>query len=152
MKIRSQKERSLGREMSPGKARGSHHDVSMQRSPFLTALQATMGEQDEDSLARAFAAIEEAAETLRRSVTLRNLKRYKDLVREFIRMLTASAYAVRQETGFDQYGHRRLYLIVQEIDTKLEALTREVINSQSANIDLVSRLDEIRGLLLDIYS
>jgi hypothetical protein len=126
--------------------------MQLQETPFLTALQKTINERDEDSLARAFAAIEEAAEVLRRSVTLRNLKRYKELIREFIRGLTADAYAVQQEVGFDQYGHRRLYLIIQEIDQQLESLTREVVHGQAANIDLVSRLDEIRGLLLDIYS
>ncbi|NLY52975.1 MAG: YaaR family protein [Firmicutes bacterium] len=126
--------------------------MSLRHSPFLTALQETMEERDEESLARSFAAIDEAAEALRRSVTLRNLKRYKELVREFIRMLTARAYAVQREAGFDRYGHRRLYTIVAKIDAELEALTREVMEAQSDQMDWVSRLDEIRGLLLDIYS
>lgn len=118
----------------------------------MTALQETINERDQDSLAHSFAAIDEAAEALRRSVTLRNLNKYKELVREFVRKLTASAFAVRQEAGFDRFGHRRLYTIVTEIDSQLEALTREVMMTQADNIDLVSRLDEIRGLLLDIYS
>ncbi len=103
-------------------------------------------------MAHTLAVIDEAAEALCRSVTLRNLKRYKELVREFIRLLTAKAYAVQQEAGFDRYGHRHLYTIVTQIDMELDALTREVMKSQADNIDLVSRLDEIRGLLLDIYS
>ncbi|NLK09292.1 MAG: YaaR family protein [Firmicutes bacterium] len=123
-----------------------------QEPSFLTALRRTINVRDEDALARAFAAIEEAADALRKSMTLRNLKRYKDLVRAFIGELTLNAYSVLQETGFDQYGHRRLYTIVREIDERLESLTREVIHGQADNLELVSRLDEIRGLLLDIYS
>jgi uncharacterized protein YaaR (DUF327 family) len=111
-----------------------------------------MDGRDDESLASSFAAIDEAAEALRRSVTLRNLKRYKELVREFIRLLTARAYTVHREAGFDRYGHRRLYTIVAKIDAELEALTREVMEAQSDQLDWVSRLDEIRGLLLDIYS
>ncbi|NLY29926.1 MAG: YaaR family protein [Firmicutes bacterium] len=151
MKIRARKEGALGRDIPSGKSAAASR-VSLRHSPFLTALQETMDERDEESLARSFAAIDEAAEALRRSVTLRNLKRYKELVREFIRMLTARAYAVQREAGFDRYGHRRLYTIVAKIDAELEALTREVMEAQSDQIDWVSRLDEIRGLLLDIYS
>ncbi|NMB11891.1 MAG: YaaR family protein [Firmicutes bacterium] len=151
MKIRARKGRSLGRKVSPEKSADSAH-ITLRHSPFLTALQDAVNEREGDSLAHTFAAIDAAAEALRRSVTLRNLKTYKELVREFVRLLTAKAYAVQQEAGFDQYGHRRLYTIVTQIDAKLEALTREVMKAQADNIDLVSRLDEIRGLLLDIYS
>ncbi|NLA59266.1 MAG: YaaR family protein [Firmicutes bacterium] len=151
MKIRARKEGALGRDIPSGKP-AAQSRVSLRHSPFLTALQETMDERDEESLARSFAAIDEAAEALRRSVTLRNLKRYKELVREFIRMLTARAYAVQREAGFDRYGHRRLYTIVARINAQLEALTREIMEAQSDQLEWVSRLDEIRGLLLDIYS
>lgn len=151
MKIRARKGRTLGREIPPGKSTDSAH-IAIRHSPFLTALQETINEREEDFLAHTLAVIDEAAEALCRSVTLRNLKRYKELVREFIRLLTAKAYAVQQEAGFDRYGHRHLYTIVTQIDMELDALTREVMKSQADNIDLVSRLDEIRGLLLDIYS
>jgi uncharacterized protein YaaR (DUF327 family) len=151
MKIQARKRRSLGRDRPPGKSTDLAH-ISIHHSPFLTALQETINEHDEDSLAHSFAAIDEAAEALRRQVTLANLKKYKELVRELIRTLTARAYAVGQESGFDRYGHRRLYTIVTQIDAQLEALTQEVMRAQAENIDLVSRLDEIRGLLVDIYS
>ncbi len=151
MKIRARKEGALGRDIPSGKP-AAQSRVSLRHSPFLTALQETMDERDEEYLARSFAAIDEAAEALRRSVTLRNLKRYKELVREFIRMLTARAYAVQREAGFDRYGHRRLYTIVARINAQLEALTREIMEAQSDQLEWVSRLDEIRGLLLDIYS
>lgn len=151
MKIRTQKDRSLEREVLSGRPTGISH-AHLQETPFLMALRRTINVRDEESLAQAFAAIEEAAAELRRSMTLRNLKRYKELIGAFISELTANAYSVHQDTGFDQYGHRRLYVIVQEIDQKLESLTREVIHGQADNLDLVSRLDEIRGLLLDIYS
>ena len=151
MKIRTQKDRALGRDMSQGKPEGISQG-HIQETPFLTALRGTINARDEESLAKAFAAIEEAAEALRRSMTLRNLKHYKDLIRAFINELTSSAYSVSQEVGFDQYGHRRLYVIIQKVDQHLEALTREVIRGQADNLSLVSRLDEIKGLLLDIYS
>jgi uncharacterized protein YaaR (DUF327 family) len=151
MKVHARKRRSLGRDRPPWKSTDLVH-VSIHHSPFLTALQETMVERDEDFLAQSFAAIDEAAEALRRQVTLANLKKYKDLVRELIRTLTARAYAVGQEVGFDRYGHRRLYTIIAQIDTQLEALTEDVMRAQAENIDLISRLDEIRGLLVDIYS
>ncbi len=137
--------------MPLGKSNDSAH-VSLRHSPFLAALQETVNERDEDFLAHSFVAIDEAAEALRRSMTLRNLRNYRELVREFIHALTARAYAVQREAGFDRYGHRRLYVIVAQIDEQLDQLTREVMTAQADNIDLVSRLDEIRGLLLDIYS
>lgn len=42
-------------------------------------------------------------------------------------------------------------MVVETIDEKLEELTREFLAKQVSPLELVSRLDEIRGLLLDLH-
>lgn len=151
MKIRRGKQRSFPQAKS-GEMSKSAAGVSVRHTPFLQALQESIYERDEDSLARTFAAIDEAAQALRCSATWRNLKIYKDLVRSFLRIVIGHSYQAHQEMGFDRYGHRRVYLIIRQIDKELDELTREVMHAQASNLALVSRLDEIRGLLLDLYS
>ena len=41
--------------------------------------------------------------------------------------------------------------MVRTVDDKLEELTRLFLRNQLSGLELVSRLDEIRGMLLDLY-
>jgi uncharacterized protein YaaR (DUF327 family) len=40
---------------------------------------------------------------------------------------------------------------VETIDEKLEELTQALLNDQKENLDIASSIDEITGLLVDIY-
>ncbi len=110
-------------------------------------------EQVDDSafdLVMALEEIDEFAKRLRESPVLENLLRYKKKVRVILRFLVEQSYNVQERTLYDVQGRRRLLVLVESIDQKLEELTREFLNQQSGSLDLVSRLDEIRGLLLDL--
>ncbi|MGB4638163.1 MAG: YaaR family protein [Limnochordia bacterium] len=102
-------------------------------------------------LAAALAEIDGFSRELVRSPVLANLIRYKKKVRELLLFLMRQAYEVRESTFYDPQGRRRLFMVVETIDEKLEELTREFLAKQVSPLELVSRLDEIRGLLLDLH-
>ena len=94
--------------------------------------------------------VEEYARRLRESPIFENLLRYKKKVRAILLFLVEQSYDVKESSFYDLQGRRRLLVLVENIDQKLEELTREFLNNQGSSLDLVSRLDEIRGLLLDL--
>jgi Protein of unknown function (DUF327). len=49
-------------------------------------------------------------------------------------------------------GRKKIYTIVDKVNEKLEMMTKEFIEGNKKNIDLLSAIEEIRGLLVDIYS
>lgn len=120
----------------------------VKHSPFLEKLQ----EQDslEYDLDDALAEIDQLGKILRDKPTLVNLKTYKAAVRSFLKQVVNQVYDVEQRRFVDRQGRRRIYLLVAKIDSKLEQLAQVILSKQDKTIDLASKLDEIRGLLLDI--
>lgn len=103
-------------------------------------------------LVQALEEVEEYARRLRESPVYENLLRYKGKVRTVLRFLVQQSYVVTESSFYDPQGRRRLLMMVESIDQKLEELTRDFLSDQTNSLDLVGRLDEIRGLLLDLYS
>jgi uncharacterized protein YaaR (DUF327 family) len=75
--------------------------------------------------------------------------RYKKAVRDFIHYVVDNAFTVeRLETR--RRGEPRIYFQVQIIDKKLEELAAAILSGQAAQLERVSKIDEIKGLLVDL--
>ena len=95
--------------------------------------------------------IEEYGRRLEQSPVLANLLRYKKKVGALLRFVIERSYAVQESSSYDPQGRRRLFVLVETINQKLEALVQDFLAKHGPPLDLVSRLDEIRGLLLDLH-
>jgi len=90
--------------------------------------------------------------------------RYKQAVRNFINYVVKNAYALDHEKGIPKFlkpgftGERgteeamsqKRYTKISVIDKKLEDLAAMLLSSQARQLELTSRLEEIRGLLIDL--
>jgi uncharacterized protein YaaR (DUF327 family) len=54
------------------------------------------------------------------------------------------------ERGTDEARKRKKHVKIQVIDKKLEDLAAMLLTSQARQLELASRLEEIRGLLVDL--
>ncbi len=97
-------------------------------------------------------AVDKAAQKLRRQPTFEHLYRYKHLVRDVLRRLITETYGVDEKVSYDRQGRRHLYVMVAAVDQKLEALTSLFLQRQVSSLGLARRLDEIRGLVLDLFT
>jgi len=93
--------------------------------------------------------ITQQGEKFYKNPTLQELKLYKSMIKKFLKYVTDRMFAVEQHTGGK--WKQKIYTIAKVIDSKLEALTKLVVSQQADNINLLSTLDEIRGLLIDLY-
>jgi len=92
------------------------------------------------------------------------IMRYKLAVRNFINYVVQNCYSRETEAGIpnlmkptyrgprgtDEAMKRNKYVSIQVIDKKLEDLAAMLLSSQARQMELVSRLEEIRGLLIDL--
>jgi len=92
------------------------------------------------------------------------IMRYKQAVRGFINYVVKNNYSVDGEEGIPKFlkpgfkGRRGTpkamegtpYTKIQIIDRKLEDLAAMLLTSQARQLELVSRLEEIKGLLVDL--
>lgn len=75
------------------------------------------------------------------------LTRYTQAVRNFLRKAQGEAFAINRH--FDR--HNRLYMLVREVDSQLASLTDQVLHTQGKALEMAARIQEIRGILLDLY-
>lgn len=88
---------------------------------------------------------------LSQAPTYAELKAYRDLVRSFLGEAVGRAYTLQSQAGWDRYGRQKLYVTIKEIDKELAGLTEDVRHGQERQLQIMGRLDAIRGMLVDLY-
>jgi uncharacterized protein YaaR (DUF327 family) len=112
--------------------------------------QAYRGDWD-DHLTGLLKDIDGAANRLNQEKTIPALKSYKEKIRNFVRIVTERAYELKEGYSWNNRGGQRVFVLVRKIDEHLEKLTEGVLDEQKEGIDLLERLDEIRGILVDLF-
>ncbi|MCM3603667.1 YaaR family protein [Robertmurraya korlensis] len=96
--------------------------------------------------------IESAGERLSRSRTFKDLSKYKTLVKRFVKEAVDFGMDLKQSHSWNQYGQGRSLKIVETIDEKLVELTEGVLEKEGNSIDLLGKIGEIKGLLINLYT
>jgi hypothetical protein len=73
-------------------------------------------------------------------------------VQKFIHIAVHELYSVEEKLSVSQTGKQKSLIIVKKINTALEELTNECLSKQVNLINFMARIDQIRGLLIDLYS
>jgi len=94
--------------------------------------------------------IDEQGKRLADRVDVRELEKYRRLIREFLDEIVSNGYTFSREDAYASRGRHRYIATVQIIDEKLDALGKEVMREQSDKIEILNKIDDIRGLLLDL--
>ena len=139
--------RARERTVPEGRGRSS---LSVEQSTFLDSLQEKAVRQV--SLDAALEMVDRLSRDLRRNPTFEHLFRYKKAIRGLLQRLIKEMYVVEEKISYDALGRRHLYVMVEEVDKKLEELTRLFLQRELPSLELARRLDEIRGMVLDLYT
>ena len=83
---------------------------------------------------------------------VRDMRRYRTLIKEFMNEIVNRSHKFSRENFLDRRGRHRVYGIIRLVDEKLDELAQELVNEESDKIAILARVDEIRGLLLDIFA
>lgn len=94
--------------------------------------------------------IEEQGAKLAKHMDIRDMKRYRTLVKEFMNEVTANSHEFSRENFLDRRGRHRVYGIVKEVDKSLDDLAQELLKDEKDNLEILNKIDDIRGMLLDI--
>ena len=78
------------------------------------------------------------------------LAQYKQSVRDFIAHVTRKTYSTEEYVSRKNILKQKRYVLIQTIDTKLDALSRTILSSQKQQVDMLSNIEEIQGLLIDM--
>jgi uncharacterized protein YaaR (DUF327 family) len=112
-------------------------EVSLPPSPSEEALQELLDD------------VRSAADALRLRPLGEEIKRYKQAVRHFLQYVVTNNFSVKTESYLFNHEKRRKVQI-EVVDRKLEQLAGGILSGQIGQIEILARLDEITGLLVDL--
>ncbi|WP_035690487.1 YaaR family protein [Bacillus atrophaeus] len=119
---------------------------------FKTSMDSQSSKLKFDQLTRLLSDIEAYGKRLTKSRNFKDLARFKGLVKRFVKEAVDNGLSHETARSFDLYGNSRKLGIVKEIDEKLIQLTEEMMNQEQPAIDLLERIGEIKGLLINLYT
>jgi len=94
--------------------------------------------------------IDEQGTRLADRVDVKEFEKYRRLIREFLDEIVSNGYTFSREDAYASRGKHRYIATVRIVDEKLDELGKEVMKEQADKIEVLSRIDDIRGLLLDL--
>jgi uncharacterized protein len=96
--------------------------------------------------------VHEAGDALKENPTVDLVQAYKKAVRDFVHYVVERSFAVEQKTSGRSILKRNAYFRVSVIDEALEKLAAEILRNQRDNLEILRRVDEINGMLVDLLS
>ena len=96
--------------------------------------------------------ISEQGKKISKKTDIRDMKRYRELIKSFLNEVVFRSHQFSRENFLDRRGRHRVYGIVKLIDENLDELAEELLKDEKDNISILNKIDEIRGLLLDILT
>ena len=83
---------------------------------------------------------------------VKDLKKYRTLVSDFMNEVVSRSHKFSRENFLDKRGRHRVYGIVKKVNNNLDELAQELIKKEKDHLRILEKVDEIRGLLLDIMT
>jgi uncharacterized protein len=104
----------------------------------------------EDALRVLLDDVHESGDDLKERPYPEEIKRYKAAVRNFLHYIVEYGYTLEEHVGGKNILKRKKLTLIQVVDRKLEQLAAGILAGQSSQLDILARVDEIAGLLVDL--
>ncbi|MCI5585129.1 MAG: YaaR family protein [Lachnospiraceae bacterium] len=91
-------------------------------------------------------------EMLSKKRDIRDMRKYRGLIKEFMNEVVNRSHEFSRENFLDRRGRHRVYGIIRLVDQTLDELAQELVKDEQDNLAILSKIGEIRGLLLDIFT
>lgn len=98
------------------------------------------------------ARLEKQGQKLAESMSWQDLREFKLMIRRFLKS-TLGQYAQMQEENFwDYHGQPKVMARVTKINQALEELGKQVLASQAEPLKVLTKINEIKGLIIDLFA
>ncbi len=120
---------------------------------FKFALTSAIEDADlQQQLERMLKDITLQGELIARHMDIRDMKKYRAQIKDFLNEVVNRSHKFSRENFLDRRGRHRVYGIVRLVDSNLDELAQELCEEEKDHIKILSKIGEITGLLLDIFT
>ena len=136
----------------PGVGGASRPDAAEEpgEGRFQEVLQGIAGGPAEKKLDKLFKEIGDLSNTLARRRLLEDLEDFRAKVGEFLRIYLDEVLTVREAAGGARGLRRKQMVVVKSVNVELEELSKMILGGEP-EFKIVSELETIQGLLMDLY-
>lgn len=106
--------------------------------------------QLQEKLTSLMKSIEEQGSRIAKHMDIKDMKKYRSTIKEFMNEIVSRSHEFARENFLDRRGRHRVYGIVRQVDKTLDELATELLKEEKDNLAILGKIDDIRGLLLDI--
>ena len=96
--------------------------------------------------------IEKEGKKIAKHMDVRDMKYYRSLIQQFMNEIVSRSHKFSRENFLDRRGRHRVYGMIKLVDENLDLLAAELLKEEKDHLFILSKIDEIRGLLLDILT
>jgi len=89
---------------------------------------------------------------LGKRMDIRDMKHYRELIRSFLNEIVSRSHKFTRENFLDRKGRHRVYTMIKLVNKELDELAAELIKDEKDHILILNKIDEIRGLLIDLLT
>ncbi|MDQ2086370.1 YaaR family protein [Herbivorax sp. ANBcel31] len=124
--------------------------IDGKETSFRNHLKSFDGGNFEERIKQLIGQIEKQGEKLGQKVDLRELKIYKKLISEFLDEAVSNSHKFSKDSSLDRRGRYKVFANVKKINKELDQLTNDILNGEEDNIKILKKIEDIRGLVLDL--
>jgi len=106
----------------------------------------------QDKLNQMISEINNQGDKIAKHMDIKDMKRYRELIKDFINEVVTHSHKFSRENFLDKRGRHRVYGIVKLIDKNVDDLAKELIKEEKNHLTILGKIDEIRGLILDLVA
>lgn len=96
--------------------------------------------------------LETQGKKLSQSLSIRDLKDFRDMVKSFLRSTFGQSRKMQEESSWDFQGRPKIMARISKVDNALDELGKQLLDEQAKPLEVLSKIDEIRGLIVDLFA
>lgn len=96
--------------------------------------------------------INDAGRRLSKTRNFNELSKFKVVVKRFIHEAVEYGMNMKQSHSWDFHGNSRSLKLVEQVDQSLIELADEIVNKEKTSIDILAKIGEVKGLLINLYT
>lgn len=140
-------------KINPGTNRNVHITTkkvttSAKNENFSDLMHSQQQKQYEVQITKMIEDIKKVGDKLKDSLSVLDAWEYKKLIKEYLNYIIKNHYAI----DYTHSLHGGILSKVQFINQKVQEMTENLMDGQKKNIAIANKIEEIIGLLIDLYT
>lgn len=95
--------------------------------------------------------ITKQGDLLGKRADIKEFQKYREMVTELLNETVSNSYAFQKNETFDMRGRHKVYAVIKRVNKELDTMASELLNEENNNLRILDQIDDIRGMLVDLF-